>query len=77
MSKIQFKIYLPWLKSKLANKNWGDGCSLNGLPLGDELAHEFVDRAIAEGYKYDVDVPDEKVREWLGLNKEGANHGEQ
>ena len=77
MSNIQLKSYLPWLKRKLANKNWGDVFSLNGLPLSDELAHEFVDRAIAEGYKYDVDVPDEKVREWLGLNKEGANNGER
>ena len=73
MSKIQFKIYLPWLKRTLANKNWGDVFSLNGLPLSDELAHEFVDRAIAEGYEYDADIPDEKVREWIGLNKKGTN----
>ena len=69
MSKIQLKIYLPWLKRNWANKNWDDVFSLNGLPLSDELAHEFVDRAIAEGYKYDADVPDEKVREWLGWAK--------
>ena len=73
MSKSQFKIYLPWLKSKLANKNCGDVFSLNGLPLSDELAHAVVNRAIAEGYEYDVDVPDEKVREWIGLNKKGTN----
>ena len=78
MSKvIQLKTYLPVFKRNWAYRNWGDVFSLNGLPLSDELAHEFVDRAIAEGYKYDVDVPDEKVCEWLGLNNEGAKHGQR
>ena len=73
MSKvIQLKTYLPMFKRNWAYKNWSGVFSLNGLPLSDELAHAFVDRAIAEGYEYDVDVPDEKVREWIGLNKKGA-----
>ena len=50
-------------------KDWGDIWSLDGLYLNDAQARIFVNRAIAEGYEYDVDVPDEKVREWLGLPK--------
>ena len=74
MSKvIQLKTYLPVFKRNWSCRNWSGVFSLNGLPLSDELAHEFVDRAIAEGYEYDVDVPDEKVREWIGLNKKGTN----
>ena len=74
MSKvIQLKTYLPAFKRNWAYKNWGGVFSLNGLPLSDELAHAVVDRAIAEGYEYDADVPDEKVREWIGLNKKGTN----
>lgn len=72
---IQLKTYLPGFKRNWAGKSWSEVFSLDGLFLSDEQAHVFVDRAIAEGYEYDVDVPDEKVREWLALNKEGANNG--
>lgn len=76
MSKvIQLKTYLPGFKRNWAKKNWSDIFSMDGLYLSDAQARLFVDRAIAEGYEYDVDVPDDKVREWLGLNKEGVNHG--
>ena len=78
MSKvIQLKTYLPGFKRNWANRSWSDVFSMDGLYLSDDQAHLFVDRAIAEGYEYDVDVPDEMVREWLGLNKKGAEDGER
>ena len=74
---IQLKTYLPGFKRNWSGRSWSEVFSMGGLFLSDEQAHVFVDRAIAEGYEYDVDVPDEKVREWLGLDGKGRSDGKE
>lgn len=53
----------------MRRKNWSGLWVIDGHELSDREAHIFVERAIAEGYECDVDVPDDKVREWLGLSR--------
>jgi len=48
-------------------KNWGGIWTLDGKELNNKQSRIFVMRAISEGYEYDEDVPEELVREWLGL----------
>lgn len=42
---------------------------LDGRCLTDAEARIFVDRAIAAGYTFDEDVPEDKIREWIGWTK--------
>lgn len=42
---------------------------LDGRWLTDAEARIFVDRAIEAGYKFDEDVPEDKIREWIGWTK--------
>ena len=52
--------------------NWSGLWSLDGRELTDAEARIFVDRAIAAGYTYDEDVPEDKIREWIGwTNRKG------
>lgn len=61
------------LKGFLVNyrrrKNWGGIWKLDGEYLTDRQARIFVQKAIAAGYECDEDVPEDLVREWLGLSK--------
>lgn len=50
-------------------KDWGCIWCLDGLYLNDTQARIFVRKAIEAGYKTDAEVPDDLVREWLGLTK--------
>lgn len=43
--------------------------SIDGHKLTNEEARIFVDRAIESGYTIDEDVPEDKIREWIGLHK--------
>ena len=52
-----------------AHRNWGGLWSIDNHELTDEEAHTFVERAIAAGYTVDEDVPEDKIREWIGLAK--------
>ena len=52
-----------------AHRNWGGLWSIDGHELTNEEAHTFVDRAIEAGYTVDEDVPDDLVREWIGLTE--------
>lgn len=49
--------------------NWFGLWRLDGRELTDREARIFVDRAIAAGYTYDEDVPEDLIREWIGLPK--------
>lgn len=68
---------ITYLKGFVENfkhkNNWGDIWTLDGLYLNDHQARIFVGKAIAAGYETDAEVPDNLVREWLGLpKKEGG-----
>lgn len=52
-----------------AHRKWDGLWSIDGHELTNEEARVFVDRAIAAGYTYDEDVPDDLVREWIGQHK--------
>ena len=56
-------------RSNWAHRNWGGLWSIDGHELTNEEAHTFVDRAIEAGYTVDEDVPDDLVRDWIGLTK--------
>ena len=49
--------------------NWFGLWWLDGRALTDREARIFVDRAIATGYTFDEDVPEDKIREWIGWTK--------
>ena len=55
-----------WLRKVYANRNWCGLWTIDGHKLTNEEAHIFVDRAIAAGDAYDADVPEDKIREWIG-----------
>ena len=50
---------------------------LDGRALTDREARIFVDRAIEAGYIFDEDVPEDKIREWIGWTKKESEaiHG--
>jgi len=50
-------------------EDWGGIWSLDGLHLNDAQARIFVKKAMEAGYITDDEVPEELVREWLGLPK--------
>ena len=57
------------LRKVYANRNWGGLWTIDGHKLTNEEAHIFVDRAIAAGYAYDADVPENLILEWIGRAK--------
>lgn len=57
------------LRAAYVRKNWGGLWSIDDHELTNEEAHVFVDRAIAAGHTVDEDVPEDMIREWIGLNK--------
>ena len=54
-------------------KNWGRLWKLDGSYLNDEQARIFVSKAMEAGYETDADVPEDLVREWLGLTSKKGN----
>ena len=63
------KTNLVGFRKHYARKNWSGIWSIDGHELTDAEARIFVDRAIAAGYTVDEDVPDDLIREWIGLPK--------
>ncbi len=63
------KTHLIRFRENFARKNLGGLWTIDGHELTDAEARIFVDRAIAAGYTYDVDVSDDLIREWIGLPK--------
>lgn len=63
------KTNLIGFRKTYARRNWFGVWCFDGHELTNEEAHIFVDRAIAAGYTYDEDVPDDLIREWIGLPK--------
>jgi len=50
-------------------RDWGGLWSIDGRELNDRQARIFVNKAIEAGYECDVDVPEDLIREWLGISK--------
>ena len=63
------KTELIGFRKLFARRNWFGLWSIDGHELTNYEAHIFVNRAIAAGYTFDEDVPDDLVREWIGLPK--------
>lgn len=61
------KTHLVGFRKNYARKNWKGLWSIDGHELTDAEARLFVDRAIEAGYVFDTDVPDNLIREWIGL----------
>lgn len=60
------KTLLIVLWESYRRRDWSGLYSIDGVPLTNSEAHTFVKKALDAGYKYDADVPDELVREWIG-----------
>lgn len=70
---IGLRTYLPGLIRNHPHMSYAGLWEIDGRKLNDFEAHKFVDMALRNGYVYDIDVPDEKVREWLGWDNGGAS----
>lgn len=74
MSKqLGLRTYLPGLIRNHPRMSYAGFWEIDGRKLNNAEAHKFVDMALQNGYVYDADVPEAKVREWLGWDKGGAS----
>lgn len=67
MATHTIKTNLKGLKKWAWRKNLRGFFSVNGKELSDDQVRTMVEWAIAKGYEYDADIPEDKVIELLNL----------
>lgn len=68
MATYTIKTSLKGLKRWAWRKNLRGFFSVNGKELSDAQVRTMVEWAIAKGYEYDADIPEDEVIELLNLN---------